>query len=264
MSILAARRPARSGQDAPAFIYHPSFEEAGAVDTYDGHPRDFGLHERIGHFPDVETCDFMARMHYAAFRRSMANSAEEARHWKRRYLAWRDALVLANIKLVYKAVRRWRVPPASMDDVVADCQVVLLHAVAGFNPWIGIRFSTYAYTCLIRALSRHSHRLAADHLARAISLDACVDGEPRELIDRNEDPGKEHRFEEYFQKNHALLTEREKVVLTRRFLPMGTDDVHTLEQVGRELGISKERVRQLQGSGLDKLRKALNNIAQAC
>jgi DNA-directed RNA polymerase sigma subunit (sigma70/sigma32) len=31
----------------------------------------------------------------------------------------------------------------------------------------------------------------------------------------------------------------------------------TLEQVGRELGVSKERVRQLQESGLSKLRDAL-------
>jgi DNA-directed RNA polymerase sigma subunit (sigma70/sigma32) len=31
----------------------------------------------------------------------------------------------------------------------------------------------------------------------------------------------------------------------------------TLEQVGRELGLSKERVRQVQASALDKLRKAL-------
>jgi DNA-directed RNA polymerase sigma subunit (sigma70/sigma32) len=54
------------------------------------------------------------------------------------------------------------------------------------------------------------------------------------------------------------LTPREKSVLIRRYhLRDDLPRTDTLEQVGRELGLSKERVRQLQWSALGKLRAAL-------
>ena len=51
--------------------------------------------------------------------------------------------------------------------------------------------------------------------------------------------------------------EREKIVIVRRFNLNERTDGTTLEQVGAELGLSKERVRQVQASAITKLRKAL-------
>jgi len=50
------------------------------------------------------------------------------------------------------------------------------------------------------------------------------------------------------------LTPREQTIIERRRL---TDDGATLEQLGTELGVSKERVRQLESRALGKLRKSL-------
>jgi Sigma-70, region 4 len=63
---------------------------------------------------------------------------------------------------------------------------------------------------------------------------------------------------QYFQDSHPLLTDREKLVLTRRFRASDLAGEKTLEEVGLELGVSKERVRQLQVIALGKLRKALH------
>jgi RNA polymerase nonessential primary-like sigma factor len=52
------------------------------------------------------------------------------------------------------------------------------------------------------------------------------------------------------------LTERQRQVIERRYGLNGTD-VATLEQLARELGVTRERVRQIQAEALDKLRSRL-------
>jgi DNA-directed RNA polymerase specialized sigma subunit len=63
---------------------------------------------------------------------------------------------------------------------------------------------------------------------------------------------------QFLQEDAQLLTAREKLVISRRYLLNDKNhETETLEQVGRELGLSKERVRQVQMSALGKLRDAL-------
>jgi RNA polymerase primary sigma factor len=53
---------------------------------------------------------------------------------------------------------------------------------------------------------------------------------------------------------HAL-TEKERLVLQLRF-GLGTDAEHTLEQIGARLGLTRERIRQIEMKALLKLRRA--------
>ncbi|HYT33478.1 MAG TPA: sigma-70 family RNA polymerase sigma factor [Ktedonobacteraceae bacterium] len=52
----------------------------------------------------------------------------------------------------------------------------------------------------------------------------------------------------------SVLTPRERLVLQLRF-GLGNSQAHPLEQVGRELGITRERVRQIEAGALAKLRQ---------
>ena len=60
------------------------------------------------------------------------------------------------------------------------------------------------------------------------------------------------------RKTLGCLDDREQTIIVRHFGLSG--DKQTLEQLGRELGISKERVRQVESRALDKLRT--NALAQ--
>ena len=52
-----------------------------------------------------------------------------------------------------------------------------------------------------------------------------------------------------------ILNEREQQVLKMRFgIGMNTD--HTLSDVAEQLGLSRERVRQIEASGIRKLRES--------
>lgn len=54
----------------------------------------------------------------------------------------------------------------------------------------------------------------------------------------------------------SVLSPREREVITLRF---GLEDgqVHTLEEIGRRFGVTRERVRQIEGKALNKLRQAM-------
>ena len=52
------------------------------------------------------------------------------------------------------------------------------------------------------------------------------------------------------------LTSREREVITRRFLK---DDKITLAEIGESFGVTKERIRQIEGKALSKLRDALQD-----
>jgi RNA polymerase sigma factor (sigma-70 family) len=257
-AVLATRRVSAL-DDLPGYILHRSFAEADAAREYAAATAlaDGGEYE-TRYMPDDVTRDHARRMHYAAHRMRTARTRPELARWQGEYLALRDRIVLGNRKLIYRAVRRRMAVSNRADDMIGDCHIVLIQAVAAFNPWLDIRFSTYAYTCLVRALSRLSQRLASDWLARAMSLDALPDGEPRFRPSGEELASSGSlRLEDYLRDDHPLLSDREKVILARRFGPRAEADLPTLEKVGRDLGLSKERVRQVQASALDKLRKAL-------
>lgn len=240
----------------PSHIHHPDFKKRNApscfrADEVLNQARDYDS----TYMPDEVTKDFSRRMHYAAHRMHTARSGADVTKWQAIYHTLRDQIVLGNRKLIFRAVRRRLSMPHYADDFVGDCHIVLIQAVAAFNPWMGIRFSTYAYTCLVRALSRLSQRMSADGNMRALALDSLPDGEPR---GKAAPPITGPLFlDEYLRDDHPLLTAREKSIITRRFSLKDDAQGQTLERVGKAMGLSKERVRQVQSSALQKLRVAL-------
>ena len=99
-------------------------------------------------------------------------------------------------------------------------------------------------------------------IEQPVSLDAPVDDEARySLRDTLEDSAapapaetaSQHLLGEELHRALALLTPRERSVITLRY-GIGDGRSRTLLEVGKELGISRERVRQLEVVALMKLR----------
>src|SRR5689334_9113549 len=117
------RRP-RTAADGPYFVYHPSFEEGGAEEAHAA-VRAEGRWDKE-HMADEVTRACARAMHYAGWRISRSRTAAERRRWQRSYLAHRDLVVMGNHKLIYRAVGRWMPPSQWADDMVGDCQIVLI------------------------------------------------------------------------------------------------------------------------------------------
>ena len=93
------------------------------------------------------------------------------------------------------------------------------------------------------------------------------DEDGREWIDSLEDDGEQAEHTVAHQHDMArlrgwlisamgALNERERFIIRERKL---VDEPRTLESLGQELGLSKERVRQLEAAAFQKMRKSLEN-----
>jgi RNA polymerase primary sigma factor len=100
-----------------------------------------------------------------------------------------------------------------------------------------------------------------------VSLDAPVDDEARyTLADTLEDTltstppetASQRLLGEELHRALALLTPRERAVMTLRY-GIGDGQSRTLLEVGKELGISRERVRQLEAVALKKMRSLVGD-----
>ena len=65
-------------------------------------------------------------------------------------------------------------------------------------------------------------------------------------------------LQEYILNVISKLTDRERDILVSRFGLFDEQGPRTLEEVGRSLGLSKERIRQIQEKALRKLRKIVD------
>ena len=104
---------------------------------------------------------------------------------------------------------------------------------------------------------------ALDRLSReAISLESNVAGTEKRLEDFVADSNSEQpdgdidsdRMRSGVSTLIGCLTPREQLILRLRY-GLGREEEHTLEQIGRYLGLSRERVRQLEARALKKLRE---------
>ena len=106
---------------------------------------------------------------------------------------------------------------------------------------------------------------------KSYSLDAALpDGSEQSLLDKLEDLSFPTQLEMLDQSRKArkvkawlaMLEEGERRVLNRRF-GIGSGYPETLEEIGNALGVTRERVRQIEVKAMDKLRRivARDNVA---
>lgn len=214
-------------------------EELG--DTVDEHVLFVALH----------TCAFQAKKCCQC--RESGNRA--CRTWVARWRRLRDYIVEQNLGLVYSMITRLRLTHAHYDDIHSDGLMALVRAVERFDPWRGVRFSTYACNLIVRDLINVSKRAARYRNLFPYQHDESFE-QPQPMPDHETDLYVE-RLRRALDKNLAGLTDLETTIIAERF-PTDRPKRRTLQEIGRDIGVSKERVRQIQMKALGKLREVLD------
>ena len=165
----------------------------------------------------------------------------------------RDRIVEANLRLVFSIVKKFVNDTKSFEDLLSDGIMGMFRAVDKFDFGRGFRFSTYA-TQVIRRESYRSVIATQDDQNRAISglqdMDIEVTDEGRASAFSEQ---RWHELRNRLAGMLDLLDRREKMIIRARFALGSHRKVKTLQAIANRLGVSKERVRQLETRATKKL-----------
>jgi RNA polymerase primary sigma factor len=163
-------------------------------------------------------------------------------------------IVESNLRLVVSIARKYSHSPQELAEFVSDGLLILLGAIQKFDYSRGFRFSTYATHAVQRHYFRATRRMQT-HQQRFVPTPGDV---LENVMEYEEEPQLDADaatiYRQLMESARGQLNPREQSVLHRRFGTDGKGDGQTLREVASELGISKERVRQIQITALAKLR----------
>ncbi len=252
-----------------------------------------------------------AREHHDA---KVQSTFKSAREHKRHVDHARDALILANLRLVVHIAKKYLNHGISFMDLIQEGNIGLMKAVEKFEYERGNKFSTYAYWWIkqaieraiadkariiripvhvnekIKKIARVSRELGEtlgrkptpQEIAKKLRMPVVkveeilgVVQEPQALEDLSADddsPGLlrfvadpnavsplertvDRELREKIESTLRVLNPREEEIIRLRF-GIGRDMPYTLEEIGRVMGLSRERVRQIEATALKKIQSA--------
>lgn len=203
-----------------------------------------------------------------------------------------ELLLRSHARQAYAQAQRWTDNPVHLEDLVAEGMIGLMRAADKFDRRLDVRFSTYAawwvMTCVSSALAQiktvidmpartyldaRMGRLDDEDQARAqaamgaaVPLHggqggdsegpaadrlACPDMTPEERAAANSSATALSRLT---QAALAVLNEQERRIIVERKLQV---QPRLVEELAREMAISRERLRQIEARALTKMRKSL-------
>jgi RNA polymerase primary sigma factor len=181
--------------------------------------------------------------------------------WHRKFEHFREYLTRTNLALVLAMAKRTRLGDVDFAEVVSEGNMALLRAVDKFNVERGFKFSTYACRAILKAFSRTA--LKSSRYKTRFPVEFEPDYEKSDWTDRRRDAVQEDCVDELKQivdRNLAELSDVEQTVIRRRFNWEQHDESPlTLEEVGQIIGVTKERVRQIQNKALTKIRHVMED-----
>mgnify|MGYP001401401870 CR=1 FL=1 len=165
----------------------------------------------------------------------------------------KDLLISCNMRLVVSIAKRHAGQTDNFFELLSDGNISLMRAVEKFDYSRGNKFSTYASWAIMknfaRSIPEEKHHRERYVTGREELFDAAPDNrtDEQELL---------HSAEQATHRVNRLLehlTPRDREIVRLRAGLDGSEP-KTLEQIGQQLGITKERVRQLNVRIMKQLR----------
>lgn len=244
----------------------PAYDEKSSVRVPKGLPAYLAELYKVPLLNKPQEQYYFRKMNYLKFRaaelqKELNDGRANARVARRMEALLDDAnrvknlLTRSNLRLVVSIAKRHLKPGVNFFELVSDGNMSLIRAIEKFDYARGNKFSTYASWAIMKNYARS---VPAEHTR----LDRFRTGYEEVFYDSQDGRGNAFADELVNKAQRAAIMEileelngRERKVISYRFgLAKGTEP-ETLEQVGNRLGVTKERVRQIEVRTLEKLRR---------
>ncbi|MSR28543.1 MAG: sigma-70 family RNA polymerase sigma factor [Phycisphaerales bacterium] len=211
------------------------------------------------------------QFNYARFRLSKLMGSRQRRplsplqnrerlSWCTRASALRRQIAETNLALVLAMAKRVRSADLDFGDLISEGNMALMRSIDKFDATRGFKFSTYACRAILKAYSRLGAKTLRYRQHFPVEFDPTLErGDAIAEVRSRGEQDSIREVRELFSGNRAVLSEIERTVIFHRYgldRPVKEAPM-TLEQIGLLVGVTKERVRQIQCKALEKIRAAL-------
>jgi RNA polymerase primary sigma factor len=277
-------------------IYDPSFDASDAESTIlapmpDGQRGDRAAHARrnglwlyplgadaplLSHEQEAHLFRKLNYLKYRAdkLRRALdpahARAAEfdEIERLQAEALTVKNEIIRANLRLVVSIVKPRARAGHCLFELASDGNMSLIRAVEKFDYTRGFRFSTYATRAILRNLARTLATERSRHYRFVTGREGVFQATAARCADEQGHESGQRGRPEAIGRMLGRLNDRERGVIVSRFGLEGAR-AKTLRELGEELGITRQRVRQIEARAREKLREfaleqGLDPIAAGC
>jgi RNA polymerase primary sigma factor len=180
----------------------------------------------------------------------------------------KDKLINSNLKFVVSVANSYKGRGLSMSDLVAEGNIGLMKAYYKFDPKKDVKFISYSVHWIRQSIMEAlQKRNSIDSEDLPLDYEKQEDGVDEDYIEAENTPNlvvlidsltestdeREKKQKQALTTLFAKLTDRVRNIIVRYFGIDGHDG-ETLEEIGKTLNLTKERVRQIKEDGMKKLR----------
>ena len=177
-------------------------------------------------------------------------------------IAARDKLISSNLKFVASIAKQYQGRGLSYSDLIAEGNIGLIKAIDKFDGEKGFKLISYSVwwirQSILEALTKrnasNAEDLPTDHESQMDDDEIYVNNiQDDEFSSDTGEPGNKKDQAEAISFLMEYLNKRERNIITK-YYGLDGNKPKTLEEIGMEYGLTKERIRQIKNLSFKKMR----------